>query len=95
VAARRRLHLPRLRRPAHLDGHHLVHWADLGPTDLTNAALLCERHHTIVHTRRLAGRVVHDGDGERVEWDLTRGSYDDLLARRAARPAAAPEADPA
>jgi hypothetical protein len=22
--------------------------------------------------------------GERVEWDLTRGSYDDLLARRAA-----------
>jgi hypothetical protein len=44
--------------------------------------------------------VVHDGDGddgggERVEWDLTRGSYDDLLARRAARPAAAPEADPA
>jgi hypothetical protein len=24
------------------------------------------------------------GGGERVEWDLTRGSYDDLLARRAA-----------
>jgi hypothetical protein len=54
-----------------------------------------------VHTRRLAGCVVHDGDGddggggERVEWDLTRGSYDDLLARRAARPAAAPEAEPA
>jgi hypothetical protein len=66
-----------------------VHWADLGPSDLGNAALLCERHHTTVHTRRLAGRVVHDGDGdegggERVEWDLTRGSYDDLLARRCA-----------
>jgi hypothetical protein len=38
-----------------------------------------------VHTRRLAGRVVKDAAGrERVEWDLVRGSYDDLLARRAA-----------
>jgi hypothetical protein len=72
-----------------------VHWADLGPSDLGNAALLCERHHTTVHTRRLAGRVVHDGDGEQVEWDLTRGSYDDLLTRRAARPPADPEAEPA
>ena len=35
--------------------HHLVHWADGGPSDLDNAALLCERHHTIVHTRRYAG----------------------------------------
>ena len=47
-------------------------------------ALLRERHHTILHTRRLAGRVVKGASGERVEWDLTRGSYDDLLARRAA-----------
>ncbi|HEY7719569.1 MAG TPA: HNH endonuclease, partial [Pedococcus sp.] len=77
--------------------HHLVHWADGGASDLDNAALLCGRHHTTVHTRRLAGRLVRegagtgsgggrggDGGGERVEWDLTRGSYDDLLARRAA-----------
>jgi hypothetical protein len=61
-----------------------VHWADGGPSDLHNAALLCGRHHTTVHTRRLAGRVVKGALGERVEWDLTRGSYDDLLARRAA-----------
>jgi hypothetical protein len=61
--------------------HHLVQWADLGPSDLTNAALLCERHHTTVHTRRLAGRVVRGAFGERVEWDLTRGSYEELLAR--------------
>ena len=65
--------------------HHLVHWADLGPSDLANAALLCDRHHTIVHNRRYAGRVVKDAHGERVEWDLARGSYDDLLARRAAQ----------
>ena len=62
-----------------------VHWADFGPTDLGNAALLCERHHTVVHNRRLAGRVVEDRHGTRVEWDLARGSYDQLLARRAAQ----------
>ena len=62
------------------DAQHLVHWADGGPTDLSNAALLCERHHTIVHSGRYAGALVEDGDGVRVEWDLTVGSYDRLLA---------------
>jgi hypothetical protein len=71
--------------PAWTDGHHLVHWADFGTSDLSNAALLCERHHTIVHQRRLAAVVVTDADGERVQWDLTHGSYDQLLARRAAQ----------
>lgn len=71
--------------PQWADAHHLVHWADFGPSNLANAALLCERHHTIVHTRRLAGRLVRDADGEHVVWDLTRGSYDELLARRAAQ----------
>ena len=70
--------------PQWTDAHHLLHWADFGPSNLSNAALLCERHHTIVHTRRLAGRVIKGSFGERVEWDLTRGSYDDLLARRVA-----------
>jgi hypothetical protein len=37
-----------------------------------------------VHNRRDTGRVVTGPFGERVEWDLTRGSYDDLLARRTA-----------
>jgi hypothetical protein len=71
--------------PHWTDAHHLVHWADFGPSDLGNAALLCERHHTIVHSRRFAGRLVRDDAGERVEWDLTLGSYDELLARRAAQ----------
>jgi hypothetical protein len=35
------------------DAHHLQHWLDGGPTDLTNAALLCQRHHTIAHRDRL------------------------------------------
>jgi hypothetical protein len=71
--------------PTWTDAHHLIHWADLGPSNLDNAALLCDRHHTIVHKRRLAGRVVTGAFGERVEWDLTPGSYDELLARRAAQ----------
>jgi hypothetical protein len=70
--------------PQWTDGHHLVHWADFGVSDLSNAALLCGRHHTTVHNRRYAGRVVCGAFGERVEWDLTPGSYDDLLARRTA-----------
>lgn len=67
------------------DAHHLVHWADGGRSDLSNAGLLCERHHTIVHNRRYAGRLVQDALGTRVEWDLTVGSYDRLLATEAAR----------
>ena len=78
--------------PAWTDGHHLVHWTDFGPSDLSNAALLCQRHHTVVHNRRLAGQVVRDGAAERVEWNTNPGSYDDLLARRVA---SSTEAEPA
>jgi hypothetical protein len=53
------------------DGHHLVHWIDGGLTDLTNGALLCPRHHTIVHRDRLAGTVTADG----VVWDVRPHSY--------------------
>ena len=67
------------------DAHHLWHWADGGPSDVSNAALLCERHHTIVHSRRYAGALVEDDAGTRVEWDLTVGSYDRLLAIEAVR----------
>ena len=77
------------------DAHHLIHWADGGPTDLTNAALLCRLHHTIVHARRYAGQVATgppgtpDQDRLRVVWDLTLGSYDQHLARHRANRAGA------
>ena len=59
------------------DAHHLLHWADGGPTDIaTNAALLCPRHHTVVHRDRLAGRIV---DGA-IEWNRHAASYDEELA---------------
>ncbi|WP_432945051.1 DUF222 domain-containing protein [Kribbella sp. CA-253562] len=35
--------------PAICDAHHLTHWANGGPTTLTNLALLCKAHHIDVH----------------------------------------------
>lgn len=35
--------------PAWCDAHHIDHWADGGPTSLTNLRLLCRRHHVAVH----------------------------------------------
>ncbi len=33
------------------DAHHVVHWADGGPTALSNLVLLCRRHHRMIHER--------------------------------------------
>lgn len=60
---------------AYCDAHHLVHWVDGGATDLANGALLCGRHHTVVHRDQLAGREVRG----RVRWDRSVGSYRQLL----------------
>jgi hypothetical protein len=32
-----------------VDGHHIQHWAQGGPTTLSNLALLCRSHHRAVH----------------------------------------------
>ncbi len=63
--------------------HHVVHWADGGHSDIDNAALLCQRHHTYVHHRRLAAQVSArpDEHGNCVTWDLSPGSYDRYLHR--------------
>jgi hypothetical protein len=37
------------RLPLACDAHHIVHWADGGPTSLDNLVLLCRKHHTITH----------------------------------------------
>jgi hypothetical protein len=56
------------------DAHHLVHWADGGPTSLDNLVLLCRRHHRLAHeggfraTRDRAGEVAFvRPDGRRLE----------------------------
>ncbi|MBI2527757.1 MAG: DUF222 domain-containing protein [Candidatus Rokubacteria bacterium] len=42
-------------------GHHLRHWAEGGPTTLSNLALLCRRHHRAVHEEGY--RVYRESDG--------------------------------
>ena len=46
------------RPPRWCDGHHVIHWADGGPTSLANAVLLCGHHHRLIHDPR-AGWNVH------------------------------------
>ncbi|MBI2203809.1 MAG: DUF222 domain-containing protein [Candidatus Rokubacteria bacterium] len=64
VGARTRTIPPALRRALHHrdrgcrfpgcglrfgEGHHVRHWAEGGPTTLSNLAMLCRRHHRTVH----------------------------------------------
>ncbi len=51
IARDRHCRFPGCRRPARWsDVHHIVHWADEGPTCIDNLILLCRHHHTLVHT---------------------------------------------
>ncbi|MGL5928573.1 MAG: HNH endonuclease signature motif containing protein [Dermatophilaceae bacterium] len=61
--------------------HHVRWWEHHGPSDIGNGALLCRRHHTVVHQRRLwaAVRERPDDHGRYVTWDLSPGSYDQAL----------------
>jgi hypothetical protein len=43
--------------------HHLVHWANGGPTDLACLALLCWHHHGLVHRYADTHDLVDRGDG--------------------------------
>ncbi|WP_050348347.1 HNH endonuclease signature motif containing protein [Arsenicicoccus sp. oral taxon 190] len=62
---------PRCSAPASwTQAHHIVHWADGGPTDVANLALLCTQHHRFVHHQGITGRV--SSDGSRVVWDVVR-----------------------
>ena len=49
--------------PAWTDGHHIIHWADGGPTELENLVSLCRRHHRAVHEQ---GWRIHIADGNAV-----------------------------
>jgi Domain of unknown function (DUF222)/HNH endonuclease len=48
-------------------GHHLRHWAQGGPTTLSNLALLCRRHHRAVHEGGFQVERRADG-GLRFRW---------------------------
>jgi hypothetical protein len=51
------------RPPAWTDGHHIIHWADGGPTELENLVSLCRSHHRRVHEE---GWRIHIADGNAV-----------------------------
>ena len=45
------------RRASVTAAHHLVHWENGGPTDISNGALLCRYHHQVVHREGWEGRL--------------------------------------
>jgi hypothetical protein len=48
----RRCRFPGCDRPhTWCDAHHVIHWADGGPTAMSNLMLLCRRHHRLIHRR--------------------------------------------
>jgi hypothetical protein len=50
--------------PGWCDAHHILHWADGGPTTLTNLVLLCPRHHHTTHHHGWTIRITADGHPE-------------------------------
>jgi hypothetical protein len=62
VARDKGCRFPGCDRPAAwTDAHHIQHWADGGPTIMSNLILLCRRHHRLMHERRWS--LVRAGDG--------------------------------
>lgn len=54
-----------------VDAHHIIHWADGGPTVLSNLVLLCRRHHTAVHENGV--RITLEGSGARPVFSTADG----------------------
>ncbi|MEU4242126.1 DUF222 domain-containing protein [Actinoplanes sp. NPDC026619] len=52
------------RPPNWSEGHHVIPWADGGPTALTNACLLCRHHHRVIHQTGWQVRISPDGRPE-------------------------------
>ncbi len=58
----RHCRFPGCDRPhAWCDAHHVVHWADGGPTAVRNLLLLCRRHHRLIHRPRWFSLELLDG----------------------------------
>ncbi|MDX3195403.1 DUF222 domain-containing protein [Streptomyces sp. MN03-5084-2B] len=49
------------RPPRHCQGHHIRHWAEGGPTDLSNLVLMCAHHHRLLHRSGWEVRIAADG----------------------------------
>ncbi|MBS1692747.1 MAG: HNH endonuclease [Actinobacteria bacterium] len=67
-----------------LHAHHLRHWEDGGPTDLSNLVLLCPYHHRLHHR----GTITLTGPAERLT--ITDGDGRPLTSASLARPPTTP-----
>ncbi len=53
---------PNCDRPAPwAQAHHVIHWSQGGPTDLSNLCLVCDRHHDAIHTGGWDVEMAADG----------------------------------
>jgi hypothetical protein len=52
------------RGPTWCAGHHVIHWADGGVTNLQNAVLVCDRHHRVIHQGHWTVKIATDGRPE-------------------------------
>jgi hypothetical protein len=64
-------------RPVHwCEGHHLTPWENGGPTDIDNLALLCSRHHHLIHRPDWHAKLLPDATLEITRPDgTTRTSH--------------------
>ncbi|GAA1583649.1 hypothetical protein GCM10009789_41750 [Kribbella sancticallisti] len=71
--------------PPQCHAHHIIHWADGGPTSIDNLALFCGSHHTAIHhghyTVTITNGAVH----------VTRPTWADPTPTRHPRPQLRPE----
>ncbi len=52
------------RPAAWTEAHHIIAWADGGPTDTDQGCLLCSFHHHLIHQRQWAVQMAPDGTPE-------------------------------
>jgi hypothetical protein len=69
--------------PGWCDAHHIIHWADGGPTDVDKGVLLCGRHHDRVHNAHHA--ITRQPDGTYTV-DIRPGSDPTWTARNKGGP---------
>jgi hypothetical protein len=68
---------PRCHRRRWVHVHHIVHWADGGPTDVDNLITLCGFHHRLLHSAGWAISGDPQGDVEFIRPDGSAYSYSD------------------
>ncbi|MEJ7690838.1 MAG: HNH endonuclease signature motif containing protein [Nocardioidaceae bacterium] len=79
---------PGCERPAAwTEAHHIIAWADGGPTDINQGCLLCSFHHHLIHQGQWAVQMATDGTPEiippaRIDGDRTPIRHQRFKPRR-------------